>query len=165
MSESHRTAPAIASKPAKPRPDFPLFPHATGRWAKKVRGKLQYFGKTADDPKGAAAELLWDEQKDDLYAGRVPSRKRDEGATLADVINGFLAFKEERVQSGELAQRTFDGYEEVGKMLAAYFGRDRRADDLRSDDFQELRASMSKRWGPVALGNRIQVVRDRKSVV
>jgi integrase len=144
----------------KPREDFPLFPHATGRWAKKVRGTLHYFGKTADDPTGEAAERLWQEQKDDLYAGRVPRRRRDEGATLADIINGFLEFKEQRVQSGELAPRTFEGYKEVGKMLAAYFGRDRRADDLRSDDFQELRASMAKRWGPVALGNRIQVVRS-----
>ena len=40
------------SRPGKPHPDFPLFPHATGRWAKTVRGRFCFFGKAADDPKG-----------------------------------------------------------------------------------------------------------------
>jgi hypothetical protein len=54
----------------KPRPDFPLFPHAAGYWAKKVRGKRHYFGKVATDPKGEAALDLWLDQKHDLLAGR-----------------------------------------------------------------------------------------------
>jgi hypothetical protein len=55
-SEQHSTAPAKAGKPAKPNPDFPLFAHAAGVWAKKIRGKLYSFGPR-DDPQGALKKL------------------------------------------------------------------------------------------------------------
>lgn len=39
-------------KPAKPYAGFPLFAHANGLWAKKICGRLYYFGPW-DDPEGA----------------------------------------------------------------------------------------------------------------
>jgi hypothetical protein len=57
MSQNHSTTPALSGKPAKPYPAFPLTPHPTGRWCKKIRGKLHYFGSW-DDPDGALDNYL-----------------------------------------------------------------------------------------------------------
>lgn len=86
------------NKPAKPYPEVPLYPHATGRWAKRIGGRLHYFGPW-DDPEGALQRYL--DQRDDLHAGRKP-RLKDEGLTVRELLNRFLTGKKRLVDAGEL---------------------------------------------------------------
>jgi integrase len=156
MSESHSTAPAGPSKPAKPYPDFPLVPHATRRWAKKIRGQLRYFGPW-EDPDGALAKYL--AEKDDLHAGRTP-RPGADALTVKDVANAFLNHKEAKLDAGELSPRTFAKYKEVTDLLVGEFGKRRPVSDLRPDDFAALKKAMTKRWGPLRVADFIQHVRS-----
>jgi integrase len=152
---SKRTRSRRKGKPAKPRPDFPLFPHATRRWAKKIRGKLHYFGPW-EDPEGALTKYL--DQKDDLHAGRRPRAHAGE-VLVRDVLNHFLTAKKQLLDSGELTPGSWALYHATCERIATAFGRTRPVADLRPDDFADLRAAVAKKWGPVALGNEIQRVR------
>jgi integrase len=112
-----------------------------------------------DDPKGDAALQLWLEQRDDLLAGRTPPENRED-LDVASLCNQFLTHKNLLVESDELAQTTFNRYLGTCKFLTQQFGRNRFVEDIRPDDFQGLRAVMAKKWGAVALGNEIQIVRS-----
>jgi integrase len=139
-------------------PEFPLFPQGSGRWAKKIRGKLHYFGKVADDPKGTAALKLWLEQKDDLLAGFTPRGKKD-GLTLAELCNKYLKSKRTDVDTGRLSSRTFVGYSQTTDTLIDAFGRDRLVLDLRPEDFEKLYSKLAKKHGFHTLGREITICR------
>src|SRR5262245_18534810 len=124
----------MVAKPAKPYPDFPLFPHATRRWAKKIRGKLHYFGPW-DDPQAALNKYL--DQRDDLHAGRTP-RVSGEGLTVRDLLNRFLTTKSHLVDTHELTPRTFADYRLACERVSRVFGLTRLVTDLAADDFEKL---------------------------
>jgi integrase len=176
MSEPHSTAPDTPGKPgdpagsatdvtpastpaggrpAKPYPDFPLFPHAAGVWAKKIRGKLHYFGPWGN-PDAALAKYL--EQKDDLLAGRTP-RPDPEALTVKDAVNAFLNAKKALVDAGELSPRTWAEYKAMTDELVAHLGKTRLVADLGPQDFASLRNKLAKKWGPHRLKKAIQYIR------
>ncbi len=147
-------------RPKKPSPDFPLYPHKVGRWAKKVKGRVVYFTRWRDDPKGVAALEEWLDQKDDLLAGRTPRPKKEDELVLGDLCNEFLAHKESLRDNGELSPRTFETYYSTCERLCKYFRRDRAVVDLTPADFRQFRDKLSKTRGAVALGNEITRVRS-----
>jgi integrase len=168
-STRKRSRRKAADRPKKPYPDFPLTPHASGAWQKKIRGKIHYFGRWANRVNGQLVRVegdgwkealeLYKEQAEDLHAGRTPRVKAD-GLTVADLCNRFLTAKLRKRTAGELGTRTFDEYRQTTDMIVAAFGKGRCVDDLAADDFEKLRAEMAERWGPVRLGNAITRVKS-----
>lgn len=139
------------SKPAKPAKA--LFKHGSGQWAAKVNGKLKYFGSVKKDPDGSEALARYA----DALAGRAPTR--GDGLKLVELVNAFLAAKENRVKSGELSPRTLDDYVYVCQQVLNVFGAQRHVAGLRASDFEELRASFAKTHGAVRLNKDITCVR------
>jgi hypothetical protein len=123
MTQSTTTA--RNGKPDKSYPDFPLFAHATRRWAKKIRGKLHYFGPWSD---WQASLNKYQEQRDDLHAGRAPRSGGDEG-TVRELLNKFLTSKLRLLDNGAITPRTFADYHDTCARVSSAFGLNRRVDD------------------------------------
>ncbi len=84
-----------SEKPEKPYPGFPLYSHATKRWAKRIRGKIHYFGPW-NNPEAALEKF--NHEWPYLSEGRTPPPVREDGLTVADLCNHFLTAKKESVQ-------------------------------------------------------------------
>lgn len=144
-----------ASKPSKPRKDYPLFAHASGQWAKKVRGKIHYFG-TWDDP--VAAERRWERDKSALIEGRDPDHS-DGGDTVGWLCNVFMDSKQRQVDRGELKLRSRDDYHAACRHIAAFFGKGRRLATLTPQDFERYRGSFPDTWSPTTINNQLRLSR------
>ncbi len=125
------------TKPDKPYEGFPMFAHASGVWAKKIRKKLVYFNSWRTDPDGTEALLRFNREWPYLKDGKTaPPVDVSDGCTLHKLCNAFLASKEAKLNAGELSPRTFRDYHKTCEGLLAEFGKERRVDDLRPDDFR-----------------------------
>lgn len=163
-------------KPPKPYPDFPLTPHNSGKWQKKIRNpvtgdsKIWYFGRWGKMVAGKMERLpgdgwqealaLYKAQADDLHAGRTPRVKNADGLTLKDLCNRFLTEKTRKKNAGELTERSLIDYRSTTDRLIEQFGKDRLVDDIAADDFGRLRAELTKTWGPVRLSNEITRIKS-----
>lgn len=120
-----------------------LFPPGNRPLAKKIWGRLDYFGPR-EDPNGALQRVL--DQKDDLLAGRKP-RVRGEGLSTRDLANRFLTTKRHLADAGELRKRTFHDHHASCERVIEVLGKSRLLTDLAPDDFEALRSSWRKPEG------------------
>src|SRR6516165_2504262 len=131
-----------ADRPKKPYPDFPLSPHPSGAWQKKIRGKIHYFGRWARRVNGKPERIEGDGWKealeeykavaDDLHAGRTP-RVQGDGLTVADLCNRFLTAKLRKVEAGEMGAQAFTDYKLTTDLIVSEFGKSRPVADLAAD--------------------------------
>jgi integrase len=152
----HPTTKKPLEKPSKPYRTFPLYAHATKRWAKKIAGKTHFFGPW-DKPDEALQEYL--RIREDLEAGRRPGRQRA-GVSVAEVCNEYLAHKLSKIDSGELSSRSWRDYHATCERIVKGFGKTTNVSVLVPDDFAELRSSIAKTRGPVSLANELTRIRS-----
>jgi integrase len=147
-----------ASKPNKPYPEFPLYAHATKRWAKKVKGKTWFYGPW-NDWQGA---LEFFQYAIHYHQQGIAAPPRDvQALTVSVLVNTFLERQESRVQSGELSKRSWDDYKQVSTIMVDQFGRYTAVDHLTPNDFSKLRTKLAAKWSLKTLDNvigRIKVI-------
>jgi integrase len=131
-------------KPEKPYHGFPLFAHATKRWAKKIQGKLWYFGSWADGWQKALDRFQ--SERDDIFAGRNPRAPKVDGYLLGTLANDYLNSKRAALEHGAIRARHFrDLYGACARMVS-FFGAGRLVKELGPDDFEALGYSYPKKW-------------------
>ncbi len=142
-----------ADKPAKPYPEFPLFAHATKRWAKKILGKTHYFGAW-DDPQGALEKYMRDRVA--LHAGLIPADPSTaNGPTVADCCESFMLAKDQQRDSGEITERTRRDYLKVCTRVVKVLGKTLPLKHISAAHFQKLRDHIARTYGLVSLSNEI----------
>ena len=146
-----------AEKPKKPHPDFPLTPHASKRWCKKIGRKMYYFG-TWNDPDAALLEYL--SIKDHLQAGIDPRRQVVPSCrTVGEITNLWLGQKQDNMNSGNLSPEAFRDYKHAGVFVIQGFGRHTPCSGLTPADFTRLRQIWITKYAPSRLNKLITCTR------
>ena len=133
-------------KPEKPYPDFPLYAHACGKWAKKIDGKIVYFS-TWSDHVTAHDEYL-------EYCKPKPVQPVI-AITVRDAFNAFLTAKKKAVEAKSLSSRSWEDYKRTLKRLSISIGENRAIDAITQHDFDAYRMRFATTNNPVSVGNEI----------
>ena len=105
-------------------------------WAKKIRGKVHYFGTDYDT---AIKEYL--RQKPYLESGVSPPLDQ---VTIANLLNSFLSHRKARLDAGSLSKRTYDDYVEVCDLIVGAISKQHAIATLTVEHFEAVRKGLQK---------------------
>ena len=129
-------------KPEKPFPDFPLFPHANGQFAKKIDGRTVYFGTD------------WRQALAKYYA--LMNGTQDAPATsLKTCVNQYLQACRLRQESGAITASHVQQIDETLSGLLKSVGPSKSLVCLSPEDYGVWRATLAKTNGTASLGNHV----------
>lgn len=148
----------MSDRPPKPYRDFPLFANQNGQWAKKIRGRVRYFGSWRDDHNGARAIERYKRELPYLQSGE-PIPNDTTGLTIGDLFEQFLAAKAERVKAGELSARTLAGYQFTARRVLSIIGDSRSVESLSPRDFASLRSKLAEGQSVSSLASYVRHTR------
>lgn len=161
------TARKGTKKPAKPRPNFPLWAHANGQWVKKVAGESspRSFGKW-EDPAAAEQNYL-----DWLARQRlgIPEQSPDD-ITVAEIVDHYLdhaAVRVERFRQGATTDKLSPRTLREWKRHCTWFrdqtvngfkiGR-RSAASLGPNDFTAVYSKFPPNWSCDSIRHRVSTI-------
>lgn len=146
-------AKSAENKPAgKPYKSFPLTPHRSGQFCKKIRGKIFYFGKV-DDPD--AALKRYHEHCRNLHSGKATRVERTDEITVAELANEFLSAKDRKRENGDIEAATFVEYHRDCELFVTFFGKGRSVSSITRDDLARYREYLSRGANATTLSNRV----------
>ena len=107
--------------------------------AKKINGKLHYFGRW-DDSDGALAEY---QAKFSTPIEFTPYSVEIARLSLLEACNRFLVSKKQARDRGELAERSYKEYYHSCKRLLSFLGRETFVESLQPQDFARYRQDLA----------------------
>lgn len=151
---------AKRKKVSKPSRDYPLFAHAAGQWAKKIDGKLVYFGVLATPELARERYDNFRKGKGKVTDSELAEMSAPGEITLEVLCNRFLASKLALVENSELSRRTLEDYTATCERLISALGFETVVTQISIDRFKELRSALAKSRGHVTLTNELQRIRS-----
>lgn len=136
----------------KPYKSFPLTPHKSGQFCKKIRGKIHYFGTIADPE---AALRRYHEHARGLHAGEIDRVDRAGELTIAELANQFLAAKERKRANGDIEAATFVEYHRDCELLVEHFGREHTVPSITRRELAHFRDFLGRGVNATTLNNRV----------